>query len=307
MASWETTTFPTGENGGTITREFEWEYGNSTFTWQTEMPEELYEVQQRRHRIYDYGAYVADRFTQQFFADLATEIESVASSNQYDRREVVELASRFVQSLPYTVDSISTDYSNYPRFPIETLVDETGDCEDTSLLLAAILHGLGYRVGLLEFESHLGVGVDLDGVSGSVTFDGIEYSYIEPTDTSWNVGEVPPRLSGTSTTLHRIGDSPSLYTSLAGERRDETVSCTGVVVNAGKGTASNVVCQVRLKDDSGETVTALEQEWASISPDGEREWHDEVYVGSARPVTAEWRLGVEGLLHDQGEEERSRQ
>ena len=303
MVSWETTTFPTGENSGTITREFEWECGNSTFTWQTEIPRELYEIQQRRHRIYDYGAYIADRFTQQFFADLSTEIESVASSNRYDRREVVELASRFVQSLPYTADSISTGYSNYPRFPVETLVDETGDCEDTSLLLAAILYGLGYRVGLVEFDSHLGVVVNLDGVSGSVTFDGIEYSYIEPTNTDWDVGELPPRLSGTSTTLHQIDDSPSLYTSWTGGRRDETVSCTGIVVNAGEGTASDVLFQVLLNDGRGEIVTALEQEWESIPPDGEREWQDEVYVGSAHPVSAEWRLGVEGLLHDQGERE----
>lgn len=306
MASWECTTLPNDRSGGTIERQYEWCYDGRTFTWEAAFPEPLYETQRRRHRIYDYGAYVADEFTRQLFTNLAEEIRSVASRNGYDRRETAEFAARFVQSLPYTVDSVSTGYDNYPRYPVETLVDETGDCEDTSLLLSAILHGLGYRVGMLEFDSHLGVGVELGGTPGNITFDGVEYTYIEPTDTSWEIGQLPPRLDGEQVTLHRVDDSPALYAYWEGDTRGDRFACRGSLLNAGEGTARDVLFQVLLTDRHGEMVTAVETEWRTIGPDAQETWTDDVYVESDRLVTPEWRVGVGGILHDQGEAERRR-
>jgi len=36
------------------------------------------------------------------------------------------LLRAFVQSLPYTSDLVTTGYDNYPRYPIETLIDMAG-------------------------------------------------------------------------------------------------------------------------------------------------------------------------------------
>jgi len=47
------------------------------------------------------------------------------------------------------------------KYPVETPV-ERGDCEDKSILLAAILRALGYRTALLVFPDdpgHMAVGV----------------------------------------------------------------------------------------------------------------------------------------------------
>lgn len=303
MPSWEITTLPTDGEGDIISGEYKWEYEKKQFTWETKISEDLYKLHKRRQRIYDYGSYVADHFTQRFFADLANEIQSVASNNRYNYEEVVELAARFVQSLTYTRDSVSTGYSNYPRYPIETLIDETGDCEDTSILLAAILHSLDYRVRLLEFESHLGLCVELENMPVNFEINGFEYSYIETTDAGWDVGELPPRLSGQSTTVHQINDSPSLYTSWAGETNGDRLSCGGVILNAGKGTASQVLLQILLKDQDGQTIAVTEQQWESVPSDAEYEWKDEVVIRGSNPVTAEWRLGIEQVLHDHGQYE----
>jgi len=307
MATWESSTLSVVQSSGEmIDRQYDWTYGNRTISYEMGLPREFYELQKRRHRIYDYGAYVADRFTQDFFSDLADELESIGNANRYSRREVVELATRFVQSLPYTVDTVSTGYSNYPRYPIETLVDETGDCEDSSLLLTAILDALGYRVGLLEFDSHLGVGVEVGGVSGNFEIGGVEYSYIEPTDSGWEVGELPSRLAGRSFTFHQVDDSPVLYSAWQGKIRGKTFACDGLVRNQGQGCARNVVFQLFLNDSQGETVTAVEQEWRSIEPGSQVRWTDEVYVEPDSPVTPEWIIGVEGTVHDRGEGERQR-
>jgi hypothetical protein len=67
--------------------------------------------------------------------------------------------------LEYTSDLVTEGYDEYPRYPIETLVDKGGDCEDTAILAASIIRGMGYGVVLLVFPKtadspgHCAVGV----------------------------------------------------------------------------------------------------------------------------------------------------
>jgi hypothetical protein len=78
-----------------------------------------------------------------------------------DERDRVELTLRFVQSLTYAEDVVAITDSEYPRYTVETLFDQGGDCEDTSILEAAILTEMGYDVALLLFEEidHMGLGI----------------------------------------------------------------------------------------------------------------------------------------------------
>ena len=55
----------------------------------------------------------------------------------------------FTQSLKYSEDNITAGVGEYPRYPIETLVDQTGDCEDTSALLISLLESLGYEAAMI--------------------------------------------------------------------------------------------------------------------------------------------------------------
>ena len=63
----------------------------------------------------------------------------------------------FAQNLPYTADDVTTGFDEYPRFPYETLYDNGGDCEDTSILVSAMLRELRYGVALLHFPGHMAV------------------------------------------------------------------------------------------------------------------------------------------------------
>jgi len=69
----------------------------------------------------------------------------------------------------------------------------------------------------------------------------------------------------------------------------------------GEGPARDIVFQVRLYDHSGQQVGALEWERNRLDPEYHVEWTDRGCVESGRAVTAEWVLGMEGRLHDQGE------
>jgi len=67
-------------------------------------------------------------------------------------RETIDFVGSFVQQLPYTSDRVTTPYDEYPRFPLETLYEKGGDCEDTAILAATILKEMGYDVGNLPSQ-----------------------------------------------------------------------------------------------------------------------------------------------------------
>lgn len=91
----------------------------------------------------------------------ARQFEAAALAGNLDSGEVVELVLKFAQSLTYATDNVSTSFDQYPRYPLETLFEQTGDCEDTSLLAAAILTGMGYDTAFILFEEfdHMGLGI----------------------------------------------------------------------------------------------------------------------------------------------------
>lgn len=68
------------------------------------------------------------------------------------------LAKWLVNEVVYTPD-INTGWDEYPKYPIETIIDGKGDCEDTAYLMASLLKGLNYDVVLVEFINHVAVAV----------------------------------------------------------------------------------------------------------------------------------------------------
>jgi len=106
----------------------------------------------------------------------------------------------FVQHIPYSFDEESMGQEDYFRYPIETLYDVTGDCEDTSILAASLLKVLGYEVVMLlipprqEESGHVAVGVAAtEGFPLELRsrLASQRYLYCETTAEGWQVGEVP--------------------------------------------------------------------------------------------------------------------
>jgi hypothetical protein len=99
----------------------------------------------------------------------------------------------FVQSLPYTTSNGGS------RFPIETFIENGGDCDDKTVFLAALLAREGYHISILYFgeEKHLALGV----ASDANTFGDTGYAYIETTVLSY-VGIPPEEIETQSSLLH---------------------------------------------------------------------------------------------------------
>ena len=138
--------------------------------------------------------------------DLAEKLESLADSKNYNLIETINFILSFVQlNVEYVSDNLTKGCIEYWRFPVETLVDKQGDCEDSSVLFASIINILDYDTALLfyiweeddEQIGHLAVGIHLTGNHGHFEKDknGKKYFYCETaSNTFYEFGRLPPEI-----------------------------------------------------------------------------------------------------------------
>lgn len=140
-----------------------------------------------------YRAMVQDPAQEGLYAALLAETDEVRLRHTLSDDEYLELIAVYVQSLRY-----ETRDQNPAKFPVETVVDRAGDCDDKSLLLAGLLSREGYPVALFLFgpESHMAVGVG----SGDYHYKNTGYAFLETTNYSF-IG-VPTDKLGNNLTLY---------------------------------------------------------------------------------------------------------
>jgi hypothetical protein len=138
-----------------------------------------------------YRAMVQDPAQDSLYAALLAEADTNRLRLKLSDDEYADLIAVYVQSLRY-----ETREQNPAKFPVETVVDRAGDCDDKSLLLAGLLSREGYPVALLLFgpESHMAVGVGSDDYQ----YKNSGYAFVETTNYSF-VGVPTDKLGGNLT------------------------------------------------------------------------------------------------------------
>ena len=130
--------------------------------------------------------------------NLTREFQRIFKQNRsWNRQDRVDFVLSFVQSLPYTLDDVTTGFDEFRRYAVETLIEGGGDCEDTTILVAAILQGLGEETALIFTPGHIALGISGDYTGASLTHNGIKYFYCETTGTGWTVGKLPASVGKT--------------------------------------------------------------------------------------------------------------
>jgi hypothetical protein len=188
--------FSFATDAATLSREYTWEYAGRTWTLTQGFELRAYSRYRALPRVVhliDYGDYVLDPGDDAAIGDLVADLERLAAEAGLDTWGRLHLVASFVQSLRYVPEK-----GEYPRYPIETLVEGCGDCEDLAILTAAILRQMGFGVVLLAFttEMHMAVGIrvrppDPSGVC-AYEWNGDDYYYLETTATGWTIGKMPP-------------------------------------------------------------------------------------------------------------------
>jgi len=137
-------------DGETVTRSYWWEYGGQSRSLLASIPVDLYDWATSQSRgafaNRDYDEYVLSPHDDALMAEIAAAL----SLGSY--KSTVENALAFVQMcIAYQVDP---GVFEYPRYPVETLVDEVGDCEDTAILYASLIRTLGHGALLVAVDTN---------------------------------------------------------------------------------------------------------------------------------------------------------
>ena len=198
-----------------------WEYNKKNCTISLNISKSMYNYfcNEREHLAYRYQ-FQGDELPPNYYSFMLSEydrpvMQALAdefSKNAESELDRINLALVFVQSLPYAHDSTSKGVDEYVRFPIETLVDGCGDCEDKVALLTALLYGMDVDFVLLVLPEHMALGVHCDGIEAErfLRFRGKRYYYMETTMTGWSIGQIPEDYVGARMKIVPVDSTPNL-------------------------------------------------------------------------------------------------
>ncbi|WP_198662170.1 hypothetical protein [Halorussus litoreus] len=153
--------------------------------------------------------YVSHAQQEGFADELAGILADEAEANGFSgKRTQVEFIIDFVQNLPYVPDDVSKEFDDYTKFITETITEAGGDCEDTAIMLAAVLQAepFGYDMVLIQPPGHMAAGIrgndDLPGVYWE--YDDRRYYYIETTGSGWGIGDIPDTYADAEAYVHQV-------------------------------------------------------------------------------------------------------
>ncbi|ABO35412.1 hypothetical protein MmarC5_1110 [Methanococcus maripaludis C5] len=229
-------------------KNYSWSYDNKKWHLEISIPKSAYEYYKNKphNREDNYAQYALSDYDKSYLDSMIYNFEKASIENEYSKCDEALFISSFVQSLDYTTDSETTGFDEYPRYPLETLVDMGGDCEDKSVLTAALLNELDYDVVLIELSDHMAVGISCnEDIYGSYyEYNGKQYYYIETTDENWFIGEIPEKYLEDNAIIRPLIQIPRMIMNFSAERTAYSgnyvyyeVTCN--LENLGPGTAKN--------------------------------------------------------------------
>lgn len=189
---------------------FTWSYDDKLISMVYYFDQGDYNYYKGQKRVYDnFSHYLDEAPGHEVMKDFANEFKLLASEHNWSDWQLAECAINFVQTLKYRNDGTW----EYPRYPIETLVEKGGDCEDLAMMLESLLAALGFDCVLISPERHMGVGIATKYPIQGAAFDhkGKNYYYIETTSAGWGIGDYPENLSANAL----IYDPGNVYDGLA--------------------------------------------------------------------------------------------
>jgi predicted transglutaminase-like cysteine proteinase len=185
----------------TVEKTFTWSDGSMDWTTTVSISKTDYEYYYKKVNLdqyngYDYAAYATDTSDDAWIAEFTDSIVQAGKAQGYTDKQIVMLLVTFVQNITYTSDLESTGQEEFPKYPIVTLYDQEGDCEDSAVLLASMLKAAGYDCVLLEYTDHMAVGIAGSYSGVAYSYHGTRYFYIETTSVGWSIGELPSGVYG---------------------------------------------------------------------------------------------------------------
>lgn len=164
----------------------------------------------------DFSRFVYSNKRDKTISVLAGKVRTLAHDNGLNNDQILELATCFVQNIPYddarAAKVLSTsNAANYQseQFPYETLFKNSGICTDKTYLGSLLLKELGFGTGILVFpeDNHVALGISVP--TGYTDFSS-KYAMMELTQTGFAPGSLPSGIDDNngkpSYTLTKLSD-----------------------------------------------------------------------------------------------------
>jgi hypothetical protein len=237
---------PTYSFGGNYDRAYTFsvESGGSrrfSHTLYTSVPPSLYDYYcGRSHRVYrnrDYLKFV----TPNAVKPIAESIRNVTRDVPYSDEQFANAVLMLVHQIPYVKSNV--------KYPVEAIVDNTGDCDVLSLLAASIMKAGGLDIVLLYYKdrspSHMNVGVYLPYTpiyqtewmaSTYYEYNDKKYWMAECTSQGdWKVGDQPISLTGARASIISLEDCEETSPAHVSSSLDSPLLASSISINLSPG------------------------------------------------------------------------
>ncbi|MGE5449873.1 MAG: CARDB domain-containing protein [Methanomassiliicoccales archaeon] len=253
-----------------VIRQFKWQAENDQWSWQIPLNLQGYQYYKKLPRIQtdDYSVYVTNPTDDVYLSGLVQKFRTTKAAAGLTEYQMISLVVGFVQSIPYVEDKVGTGQDEYPKYPIETLYEQSGDCEDKSILMASLLDELGYGAVLLALPNHMAVGVKgANSLPGTYfTYQGARYYYLETTGKDWKIGDVPTEVVDSKARILALVPRPVLIHQWQSSGSVYNYQVTATVENQGTGTADNTTVYVAFDANGSKVYSQSSSKSISIPP-----------------------------------------
>ena len=287
----------------------QWTYDEREWKCSVTVPVVLYEYYQRRtHRSDEFAHYVLSEYDRDYIRNLVQSFRMGGEKWGYSETDHVYNVISFVQSLRYEYDIKSKQEQGYVRYPMETLVDGEGDCEDMVVLAASILYEMGFGVLLVSLPEHLALAVRCSEFFPGTyyEYEGSRYYYLEMTNVGWDLGQLPAKFKGMEATLIPVVDRPVVipescyyqYDAYLMSAPTVQVNLRCAISNLGPKSTQGMMLYVLFKSYETATTALKEQRFQLVDlPEGGKA-EFAVKVDVPRPFMGVIEYRVEGTNFD---------
>ena len=176
---------------------FEWTYNSQEYSIYLPLELSVYNYYKNENHTIVYEMDYIRHSTPEapYVIQIADLLEQLAIEEDYTSMiDKAEFILAFVGAIPYILEG---EDEEYPKYPIEMLWENGGDCEDSSALYISIMEALGYDAILIllevkadaedEWGGHAMVGISIPGYSGEEWFltEGSDTKYFDAETTAW--------------------------------------------------------------------------------------------------------------------------
>jgi hypothetical protein len=198
------------------------------------IPSSLYDYYQTKTHVLTSEAQYSTLVTPDAVASIAQDIRNITSRESFGEEEFVNAVLMFVQQIPYV--------EGEAKYPVETLVENKGDCDTVSLLAASILKAENMDVVLFYYKdaAHMNIGVSLSNKPSSFwwapptsyEYHGEEYWMAECTPKAqWRVGDQPASVAGEKPLIIPLDDCEISSPARVASEIDKPLSSSSISID----------------------------------------------------------------------------